>query len=198
MKINPKILFFFLTLHMLGSTTLTNAQNSFKILDKAEALQKRGLYEQALQKIDKAEKTKYCTCGDCVFQVNKRSNLLRFEILSALNKYQQARNSLDSIFSPSTKYDSLKILTYQAELGKENLSKNILLSTEKINVSCKDEICYLEIPFKENRPPIRLKLDLGESVVYLYGNKTQSEKVKARWLEEFKASESYKLIKQDS
>jgi hypothetical protein len=65
------------------------AQNSFKILERAENSHHRGMYKKALQQIKKAENTSYCTCGTCSFQVTKKSNLLRYHIYSSLKKFQK-------------------------------------------------------------------------------------------------------------
>ncbi|BDS11325.1 hypothetical protein [Aureispira anguillae] len=192
-----KIICAFSLLSFLGNMPLTEAQNPFKVLDKAEKFYRNGLLQRALIKIKKAESTKYCSCGDCLDQINKKTHLLRFKIFNSLKKYQLARNSLDAIMSSSSEYDSLKILTYQAEFGKKFLSQNID-SFEKINIYCEEEACFLEIPFKEKRPPILLKLDPGESIVYLLGNEKQSKKIKEYWLEKFKTSKNYELIKQEN
>ena len=42
------------------------------------------------EEIEKAENSKYCTCGICVIELNRKANLLRYEIYSAFENFELA------------------------------------------------------------------------------------------------------------
>jgi hypothetical protein len=169
------------------------AQNSFKILERAENSYHRGMHKKALRQIKKAENTSYCTCGTCSFQVTKKSNLLRYHIYSSLKKYQLARNHLDSIDLAAPVFDSLKIVSYQAQFGKDFLAKTIDYSLENSAITCNGENYFIEMQLKGKQSSIRLKLPLTESYSCIYNNAIEKEKIKENWIERFKKSSLYSL-----
>ncbi len=58
-----------LILLITNGIQLTYSQNPFKTLNKAEKLFKNGKHQRTLTKIEKAENSKYCTCGSCLLNL---------------------------------------------------------------------------------------------------------------------------------
>lgn len=172
------------------------SQDPFKILDKAERVSNKGNYEKALKKIDRAERIVYCTCGLCGIELNRRANLLRYVIYNNLGEYQLSRQFLDSIDFGNEQIDSLKVLSYQNEYGKEFLSSKIDSSLLHINMECDKYSCYyVNIPLTRSDVKIRFKIGLMESSHYLIKNK--EERVD-EWRKQFLKSAIYKMIKEKS
>jgi hypothetical protein len=109
-----------------------SAQKSFEVISKAEQKYEKGLNEKALKLLDKAEGIHDVTCGIGAMTKRSSTNILRAKIYMNQEKYQLARNSLDSIYWGD--YDSLRIKTYQMEYGKDSLSNMISFSSDSIEV----------------------------------------------------------------
>jgi hypothetical protein len=162
------------------------AQNPFKQLEKSEKLYKKGQYNKALKKIVRAENSDYCSCGNCVIELNWQANLLRYKIYNKLGKHSESRQALDSIYFISNKTDSLKFITYQMEYGKGFISENIDLSLSKIKISYgKKKECYIDIPLGSEEKSMRFKVGYEYSIV-----ENNEEKIKL-----FLKSSIYKMIK---
>lgn len=195
MQSNSKLIAILLLFSLLGTLHTTNAQTIFKILDKAEKLYQKGFIHKALRKIEFAEKNNDCICGSCAIHANTKANLLRYKIHYTLKEYPLALNAIDAIDITTPEYDSLKIIVYQAQVGKTYLANNIDSSLANSKITCNENACscYIELSFKASQVPFRLKLG-HSSLSYIYGN--QKAEIKAGWLESFKNSSLYRSIKQ--
>ena len=182
------ILFLFTNLNLVK----LYSQNSYNDIVKAEKLLEKGNYKKALRKIDNAIKNKNCTCGNCEWEINYQTNIIRYKIYSKLLDYEQARNALDSIYYSTEQIDSLKIVTYKSQLGEEKLKNIIDSSINKSKIECKNEICFALIPY-ENNSYLKFKLNFDLISKYLYS----SEKPKDNeiWNDYFLNSVGYKQFK---
>ena len=119
--------------------------------------------------------------------------MLRYKIYISTKDHQMAIQSLDSIYFSSLQIDSLKVLIYQKELGKDFLSKHIDSSLIRSSIDCGLYDCFAEIPITEIDQKMRLKIHTSILAEIL------SEKNKAIrtniWLDEFKKSSIYFMIK---
>lgn len=181
------ILFLFTNLNLVK----LYSQKSYKHIVKAEKLFEKGNYKKALQKIDDAIKHKDCICGNCEYQINYQTNLLRYKIYSKLSNYEQARNALDAIYFSTEQIDSLKIVTYKDQLGKEKLKQIIDASINKTIIECENEICFALIPYENN---LYLKFKLNLDVVYEYLYSFEKAKDKQVWNDYFLNSLGYKQL----
>jgi len=181
------ILFFFTNLNVVK----LYSQNSYNDIVKAEKLLEKGNYKKALRKINNAIKHKNCTCGNCEWEINYKTNIIRFKIYSKLSDYEQARNALDSIYYSTEQIDSLKIITYKFQLGKEKLKNIIDSSINKSKIECENEICFALIPF-ENDSYLKFKLNLDLISKYLYSS--EKPKDSQIWNDYFLNSLGYKQL----
>ncbi len=181
------ILFLFTNLNLVK----LYSQNSNNDIVKAEKLLEKGNYKKALQKIDNAIKHKNCTCGNCEWEINYQTNIIRFKIYSKLSDYEQARNALDSIYYSTEQIDSLKIITYKVQLGKEKLKNIIDSSINKSKIECENEICFALIPF-ENDSYLKFKLNIDLISKYLYSS--EKPKDSQIWNDYFLNSLGYKQL----
>ena len=146
------------------------SQNTYKDIVKAEKLFDKGNYKKALRKVDDAIKHKNCTCGSCGFEINYKTNLMRYKIYLKLLNYKQARNSLDSIYFSSEKIDSLKVAAYKIEFGEEKLKGIINSSIKNSKIECENEICFAIIPY-DNNLFLKFKLSINLIDKYFYSSK---------------------------
>lgn len=181
---------------VISFSQLSYGQNSFKLLDKAEISFTKGKNEKAMKQIMKAETADYCTCGNCAMEVNRKANLLRYKIYKQLGEHNLSRQSLDSIYTSNTKTDSLKVLSYQIEYGKEYLSNKIDSALINSKIICNEVDCYAEIPLREDGREIRLKIGFMDSFHYQI-IEDEAERIE-KWRKQFKESEIYKMIKEKS
>lgn len=181
------ILFLFTNLNVVK----LYSQNSYNDIVKAEKLLEKGNYKKALRKIDNAIKHKNCTCGNCEWEINYKTNTIRFKIYSKLSDYEQARNALDSIYYSTEQIDSLKIITYKLQLGKEKLKNIIDSSINKSKIECENEICFALIPY-ENDSYLKFKLNLDLISKYLYSSKKPKDS--QIWNDYFLNSLGYKQL----
>lgn len=171
------------------------AQEGFVIINKAEKEYELGNYRKALILLADAEKTDYGFCGNAWDESNISINLLRAKIYIAQNKYQFARNCLDSICRGGNDIDSIKIRTYQLEIGKDSLRKMIDSSLTNAYLKCVDLNCYMIIPLINGKSELKFKLNTVNS--YRYSLEKDEVKKKELWLTEFLKSKSYALIKEE-
>jgi hypothetical protein len=181
------ILFFFTNLNVVK----LYSQNSYNDIVKVEKLLEKGNYKKALRKINNAIKHKNCTCGNCEWEINYKTNIIRFKIYSKLSDYEQARNALDSIYYSTEQIDSLKIITYKFQLGKEKLKNIIDSSINKSKIECENEICFALIPY-ENDSYLKFKLNLDLISKYLYSS--EKPKDSQIWNDYFLNSLGYKQL----
>ena len=180
---------FFLTLGIL--VNIPNAllgQRGYKVIDRAEAKYQKGKYDKALRLLNKAEKMDYGFCGNAWIEADMAIMDLRVSIYMAKKEYQKVRNSLDSSGLGFTEYsDSIRIVTYQMEYGKDSLAKMIDSSLQNINIRYINDICIADIQLT-NGDFIQLK-----SPWILFSKSTEENK--AKWLFAFRKSRNYRLIK---
>ena len=181
------ILYLFTNLNLLK----LYSQNSYEDIQKAEKLFNQGNYKKALRKINDAIKHKNCTCGNCEYEINYQTNIMRYKIYSKLLDYDQARNSLDSIYYSTEQIDSLKIATYKSELGEDKLKKIIDSSIKNSKIECENEICFAFIPY-ENNSFLKFKLSFDLISKYLYS--TEKPENSQIWNEYFLNSVGYKQL----
>lgn len=182
----------------LISTQKGHSQTPFDVLRKAEHSYCNGKLDQALLQIDRAEQMSYCTCGSCLEERNKKANLLRYQIYSSLEQHLAARQALEQIdFSyTNNQVDSLKILSYQAEFGKELLAEKIDTALEHIAILCVDEICFAELSLT-NEALLRFQLPFVMNHSYLIARtELDGQEVIQRWCTYFKKSSLYPLLQQ--
>ncbi len=180
-------------LFLLGASVFAHAQTGYEVIDKAEKLYERGRYTKALVLLKRAENMNYGFCGNAWMSAHRSIGLLRSSIYIEQGKYQRARNTLDSLLSlyPDDNGDSIRIVSYQLEYGKDTLSKYIDEGLENVRFHDVDFLLFVEIPLS-NGIIIRLKPQILE-VSRLY-TKNRNEQI-PYWREEFKKSSNYKLIK---
>ena len=181
------ILFLFTNLNLVK----LYSQNSYNDLVKAEKLLEKGNHKKALRKLDDAIKHKNCTCGNCEYEINYQTNLMRYKIYSKLSKYEQARNALDSIYYSTEQIDSLKIVTYKLQLGEKKLKRIIDSSIKNSKIECENEICFALIPYEKNSY-LKFKLNFDLISKYLYSS--EKPKNSQIWNEYFLNSVGYKQL----
>jgi hypothetical protein len=172
----------------------TFAQKGFKVIHKAEQKYEDGQNKRALELLSKAEKMNYGFCGNARMGAKRAINLLRTKIYINKKEYQLARNSLDSIGweYKGDNLDSIKIRTYQMEYGKDSLSNMIDSSLVNTKVECEEYDCFAIIALK-NGKEIKMKVNpIDFDLIYISDEKKKAE----IWVNWFKESENYKLIKE--
>ncbi|WP_417871391.1 hypothetical protein [Winogradskyella sp.] len=182
-------------LFLFGNYQIGFAQRGFKVIERAEKKIESYNYSKALKLLDKAEKMNYGFCGNAWLEARNEIDSLRFVAFFNQGKYDLARKSLDSLYSFGQRddLDSLKVLTYQKELGNELLKKLIDESLPNSYVECGDIIdCYGIIPLSQN--DMFLKFKIGETMEIYFMEENQEKKNKL-WIDEFKKSKMYKMIK---
>lgn len=194
MKYPITILFF--TLSIIGFSESLQAQRGFRLIEKAEKEVESTRYRKALKLLKKAEKEDYGICGNAGLTAQFEIDSLKFIVFYQLIDYEAARKSLDSLlsFGKRDDLDSLKIITYQAECGNEILKQTIDTSLSGAYVECSEYDCYGNIPIEKTEKIIRLKIH-GDYFKYMFvEDNTERNNL---WIDEFRESEAYKLIKQE-
>lgn len=177
-------------------TIQTFAQKGFDVINKAALKYENGQNKRALKLLSKAENMNFGFCGNAWMEADRAINLLRSKIYINEKEYQLARNSLDSIGWEhyEDNFDSIRIRTYQMEYGKDSLSSMIDTSLVNIKVECGEYDCIAIIPLT-NGKSVKLKgYQIKFDVIFLDDEKKQTE----TWVNRFKESENYKLIKEKS
>lgn len=164
------ILFLFTNLNLVK----LYSQNSYNDIVKAEKLLEKGDYKKALRKINNAIKNKNCTCGNCEWEINYQTNIIRYKIYLKLSDYEQARNALDSIYYSTELIDSLKIVTYKSQLGEEKLKNIIDSSINNSKIECENEICFAFIPYGTDSY-LKFKLNFYLISEYLYSSEKPTD-----------------------
>lgn len=171
------------------------AQEGFNVIRKAETQFQKGNTEKALKLLLKAENMNYGSCGNASMDANRSINLLRAKIYIDQEKYQEARNSLDSIYVERQldNLDSIRIRTLQLEFGKDYLSNSIDSCLVNVKIECGETDCYTILPFT-NGKIIRLKINLfRERKITAIWFETNKEEI---WINWFKQSEYYAMLKE--
>jgi hypothetical protein len=139
----------------------------------------------------------YGFCGNAWGAANSSINLLRAKIYMKQQKFQLVRSSLDSIgWNYGTdNIDSIKIRSYQLEFGRTYLRNTIDSALLHAQIDCNTYDCFLNLPLS-NGSTVRMKTnsELFLNLLYL---KTDQQKV-AFWLEHFRKSQSYQIIKENT
>jgi hypothetical protein len=173
------------------------AQEGFDLIRKAQKKYEHTKYKKALHLLDKAEHMDYGFCANAWGAANSSINLLRAKIYMEQQKFQLVRNSLDSIdWNYGTdNIDSIKIRSYQLEFGRTYLRNTIDSALLHAQIDCNTYDCFLNLPLS-NGSTIRMKTnsELFLNLLYL---KTDQQKV-AFWLEHFRKSQSYQIIKENT
>ena len=181
---------------------LFRAKKGFKVIRKAERKNENGQNERALKLLSKAENMNIGFCYSISIDANRAINLIRAKIYIDKKEYQMARNSLDSIcleYFDDWKYlrdnlDSIRIRTYQMEYGKDSLSSMIDSSLVNTKVKCEYYSCIAIIPLKNGK---EIKMRFNQINFDLMFMDDEKQKVEI-WVDRFKKSENYKLIKENS
>ncbi len=147
-------------LSLLGSQLNAISQNGFRVIQKAESNVNEGNSKKALKLLNKAEKMDYGFCGNAYIEAENRIDFLRSMIYLKNKNYELARASLDSIvwFSERNDIDSIKVWTYQQELGSKYLNRIIDSSLKKSIVKCNENDCYGIIPLKNKETTLKFKI----------------------------------------
>jgi len=183
--------FIILSLFLINIKFELCAQKGFKIIQKAEQKYLDGNYSKSMKLLDKADKMDYGFCGNAWMDAYKAIHFLRAQNYIKTKNYQLARNHLDSIQSQDN-YDSIRIITYQLELGKDSLRKMIDASLEKAFISCIDYTCYANIPLTNGKTILKLKINLIQNRDIV--SETDDRKKRELWLNKFLSSNNYKMI----
>lgn len=188
---NYILLFFF----FLNLAIPTYAQEGFNVIRKAEAQFQKGNSEKALKLLIKAKTMGYGPCGNAAMDANRSINLLRAKIYMTQEKYQEARNSLDSIYAERRldNLDSIRIRTLQLEFGKDSMSNMLDSSLPNVKIECGESDCYAILPFT-NGKIIRLKINTFRNrEITAIWFETNKEEI---WINWFKQSEYYAMLKE--
>jgi len=160
------------------------APDAFDLLNQAEKYISEEKYQKALQQIIQAEDKNECTCGNCIFEIKSKANLLRYHVYDHTQQFDLARAHLDAVYDVSPKGDSLEIGTYQAEFGKKWLSEQIDSALLKAEIACDESFYYVTLPLLNPTRVIRLKVKLVEHTVAVPNKVTLLE----NWRVQFKES----------
>lgn len=188
---------FFIFTIILSISFCAKAQKGFDIIRKAEKSYENKNYSKTLKLLLNAENRDYGFCGNAWIEANHEINKLRAEVYINQGEYQLARSSLDSILYEfiGDNLDSIKIRTYQMEFGKESLIKIIDSSLLRVSI-IESEIgdFYIIIPL--------LGLESKEIKLKVYPMKIfevivmhEESKRNIMWLESFRKTSNYRLIK---
>lgn len=171
---------------------LSNAQDGFDVIRKAERKATHGQYEKALKLLEQADTMSYGFCLNAWWDANRSINLLRAQIYTNTKAYQLARNSLDSIRVAYNydNFDSIRLKTYQLEFGSDNLCAWIDDALAQMTMNCSNGDCFAQLPLA-NGQIVRLKLDPYDLSISL----GDQEKI-TLWKAQFKASSNYSMVKE--
>ena len=190
----PKLLtfIFFILISFLSFT-----QEGFKIIKQAEKKFTQKKYNKSLRLLEDAKNMNYGFCGNAWSEANYAIYSLRSKIYIELKQYQHARNCLDSIYMPKSvdNFDSIIIITYINEIGKDSLASMIdssLLKTEIKSIS--QELCYIIIPLTDNVNILKFKVN--EMMNYTFWKDKVG--LKRKWLQNFRENYLLQLIKNKS
>jgi len=193
MKIQLIILLSFLPI-------LAYSQEGFKIIEKAEKKFEHKNYRKTLQLLNQAEGMDYGFCGNSWMDANRSINLLRAKVHLAQKNYQLARNSLDSIVFEyrDDHFDSIKVRTYQTEIGCDSLSNMLDESLIHTSFITRNLDWFASIPLTNGIDTLRFKIRSNKINDLLdLNNEKDKEILYEKWLVEFLSTDAYILIKQE-
>jgi len=182
---------------LLGIQFTCISQSGFRVIEKAEKIYKQGDFNKSLKLLKRAEKMDYGFCGNAHIEAEIEIHTLRSEIYLKTKNYKLARASLDSIisFGERRDIDSIKVRTYQDELGADYLKNVIDDSLNDSFVDCNNNDCYGIIPLMNKETSLKFKI-YGDYLVYMF--EKDLNKRNNMWVQKFFKSNSYKLIKKES
>ena len=173
--------------------------DGYRCIRKAKKHYGKGNFKKSLSFLDKADQMDYGFCGNAWMDASEGINSLRSMNYIKLGNYHLARNYLDSIisFTNPSKFDSLRWVSYQLEIGADSLSKIIDTSLENIVFvdSGFYQFIFIPLPVEEgfakftfNPRNYQKKGDMNDSIASR----------KEYWISEFKKSTLYFMIKEGS
>ncbi len=177
---------------LANCTTSRFSKTPFTYIAKAEKLYEKGKYDKALSKLEHADTMHYFICGLYQGLRNQEIALLQYSVYMKLEKYDLARQSLDSLWRLETQvFDSLKVLAYQKEYGDLFLSQKIDSAIKNATIDSSmnntEFISYVNLTvdssvvlrFKAEKDMFRSKDEFGRNL----------------WKTSFMNSSAYQLLK---
>lgn len=170
-----------------------NTQNSYELLNEAEILYHKGKLDESLEKVDLALNSINSSCANAIFEIINRGSLLQYQIHQDNLNYKLARQSIE--YSSLSLKDSLMIVAYQAEFGKDYFLEIVEKSLPHTIIAEKNYTHYAKIPLRDIEETISFEISFDNYNEY-YAMKNEQE-VKEEWLSSFINSPTYALIKSD-
>ncbi len=169
-------------------------QEGFRLIDKAEERYKAGDYVRALLLLDRAAAEDYGFCGNARIDADNSIAKLRAKIYMDQKQYDLVRKVADSLWFNDM--DSLKIVTYQLEIGKDSLSNMIDSSLVHafIDFHCAEN-CWAYIPLTNGKDTLCFKVSRQIAIRMSYRSMTAEEMLNL-WKAEFTGSKKYGWLKQ--
>ena len=183
------IIFYLLIIFLISCSD----PNGIAIIQEAKFRYELGDLDGTLDLLDRAESAHY-DCGNSYLMASTMINDLRAKTYLKKGEYKRARMVLDSSYSYGGNLDSLRIKSYQLELGADLLSQMIDFDLPKVTFKLEpaSKAIYALIPLSNGMDTIRLEAvhDINSMDVV----NTNSIDTK-EWIAEFRLTEKYLMIK---
>ncbi|WP_299681206.1 hypothetical protein [uncultured Dokdonia sp.] len=179
---------------LLGTPLTAISQSGFRTIRSAENTIAEGNFKKALKQLNRTEKSNYGFCGNVYLEAKDQINILRGVAYLKSKNYEQARASLDAIpwFGQRRDIDSLKVLSYQEQLGTKYLRDRIDAAIPFSMVDCSTDDCYAFIPIADKNMSLKFKIR-EDFALYLF--EENPEKRNEIWIHFFLKSNAYNFIK---
>ncbi len=175
--------------------TLSSCEEEFALdlIQEARNSYEIDSLDHALLLLDKASQSSYGDCGLALFEVLHDIPYLKAIIHIEKNNNQIARNLLDSSYIHSRNFDSLRILSYQNQIGFDSLHSMIDSSLLKTTFLLQEhkQFIYAIIPLSNGKDTMRIEAIPDNNVIH----QAELDLPKlSDWLIEFKSSWKYQML----
>ena len=185
-----KLIYIFIVLFTLSSC---EEEYAFELIQEARNSYENDSLDQALLLLDKASHSNYGDCGLGILEVLHDIPYLKAKIHIEKNNNQIARNILDSSYIHSRSFDSLRILSYQNQIGLDSLHSMIDSSVLKTTFLLQEhrQFIYAIIPLSNGKDTMRIEAITDNNVIH----QVEIDLPKlSDWLIDFKSSWKYQML----
>lgn len=186
------IFLFIISLCYIGCSN-PSEYKEFDLVREAEKIHSQGNLEKALDLLDQAQYVDYGSCGNSYMEANSLITDSKCRIYIEKGQYKLAREILNSSNSYGGTLDSLRIRSYQLEIGLDSLSNMIDSSLSKVTFEADNySWTYAIIPLINGVDTIRIEatedIDMLDQTIINNSNTDD-------WIADFQVSINYKMIK---
>jgi len=166
---------------------------AFELIQKAENSYENDSLDHALLLLEKASHSNYGDCGLGILEAKSDIAQLKAIIHIEKSNYHLARHILDSSYVYSRYFDSLRILSYQNQIGFDSLHAMIDSSVLKTTFLLQEhsQFIYAIIPLSNGKDTMRIEARSGNNTI----DQAEINSPKLLdWLKEFKTSWKYQML----